>query len=405
MQTVTGKLIGVILSLFLLAYVGFQAYRYLYSPVKTETAMSYVIEDSFETAGLVIRDEQVMDVSVSDGVVSYLHEDGVKTLVGTALAEVYPDSRAVQDAQRIEAIDAEIELLTSIQNPSTSYYLDPDGITKEIDDQLYRAIGYIDSGELAGYDEACSDLLTNINKKQIVTGEVEDFSQKIDALKQERASLASVDHQAQRTIYADSETYFSSYVDDGVGALLPDQLETITFDELSSLLERDYIQLEDRFGKTIATYRWNLVVIADEQQALKLQEGVSVDLDLGLDGGTMVPAVVSKTISSDQTTDVAVVFECEYLDAQLTRLRSPHVEVEYQRYSGLKIPSKAVRYVDGVRGVYVKKGNVILFKKLDVVYEGSGFVLSQENADDDYVQRFDDVVTGGTDLYDGKIVN
>jgi len=49
------------------------------------------------------------------------------------------------------------------------------------------------------------------------------------------------------------------------------------------------------------------------------------------------------------------------------------------------------------KGVYIKLGEQISFKRVDVVYEGDNFVLSALNAGSDYVSMYDDVVVEGVD--------
>ena len=46
------------------------------------------------------------------------------------------------------------------------------------------------------------------------------------------------------------------------------------------------------------------------------------------------------------------------------------------------------------KGVYIMKGEQILFKKLDVIYEGSNYVLSKiHESDSSYLALYDDILT------------
>ena len=62
-------------------------------------------------------------------------------------------------------------------------------------------------------------------------------------------------------------------------------------------------------------------------------------------------------------------------------------------------------------GVYVRIGNEISFKQIEAIYSGEDYVISNvsvkdENiADDTEVLRvYDQIVTEGANLYDGKII-
>ena len=84
-------------------------------------------------------------------------------------------------------------------------------------------------------------------------------------------------------------------------------------------------------------------------------------------------------------------------------------------YSGLKIPREAIRFADIVevqededgneissvtnyKGVYTSKGEQVVFKKIDVIYEGGNYVLSAVHDDDaSYLALYDDIMIEGVD--------
>ena len=60
-------------------------------------------------------------------------------------------------------------------------------------------------------------------------------------------------------------------------------------------------------------------------------------------------------------------------------------------------------------GVYVNRNQVVKFKKLDVIYEGSDYLISNahvvsdaENGIDanDYLSLYDEIILNGNDVYD-----
>ena len=68
---------------------------------------------------------------------------------------------------------------------------------------------------------------------------------------------------------------------------------------------------------------------------------------------------------------------------------------------------EAIRFdKENNEGVYVKVGEKVVFKKLDVLYRGDGFVLSnaRDDSETQYLKLFDEIIVEGKDLYDGKIL-
>ena len=99
----------------------------------------------------------------------------------------------------------------------------------------------------------------------------------------------------------------------------------------------------------------------------------------------------------------------------LVQHRTEDIELVRGTYRGLKVPREAIRFVtaeettgegdDAVtrevtyKGVYVLKGEQVQFKKIDVIYEGSDYVLSslEHIGDDSYLVLYDDIMIEGVD--------
>ena len=94
-----------------------------------------------------------------------------------------------------------------------------------------------------------------------------------------------------------------------------------------------------------------------------------------------------------------VIVKCDELNHDLVQHRTERVEMIKGEYEGIKVPRKAIRFrkEDNEKGVYVRLGEQILFKKLEVVYEGDDYVLSKLNAGDDFISLYDDIVVEGVD--------
>jgi hypothetical protein len=76
------------------------------------------------------------------------------------------------------------------------------------------------------------------------------------------------------------------------------------------------------------------------------------------------------------------------------------VEIISSRFSGYYVNKAAVKFENGVTGVYVLKGKVLSFQPVTVVYSGDDYVLLT-GAD---IGDSDDVIVAGRDLYDGKVI-
>ena len=59
-------------------------------------------------------------------------------------------------------------------------------------------------------------------------------------------------------------------------------------------------------------------------------------------------------------------------------LRVQDVSVELAQYRGYRIPISALRYHEGMTGVYTLAGGYVMFRQIDVIYEGNGYVIAAD---------------------------
>ena len=103
--------------------------------------------------------------------------------------------------------------------------------------------------------------------------------------------------------------------------------------------------------------------------------------------------------------EAAVVFSCENMNSELAGMRNISFNIINKTYSGLRVSSKALRVKGKTKGVYVLSGQEVKFRKVTVLYSGESFIICQKETDgDDRLKLYDEVVTEGKNLYDGKVV-
>ena len=71
------------------------------------------------------------------------------------------------------------------------------------------------------------------------------------------------------------------------------------------------------------------------------------------------------------------------------------------------VSSSAIRF-DGEQnmGVFILDRGEVKFRKIEVVYEGNGYVIAKwYKGENGKLQLFDEVFTAGSDLYAGKVID
>ena len=85
--------------------------------------------------------------------------------------------------------------------------------------------------------------------------------------------------------------------------------------------------------------------------------------------------------SDGDRAEALLIFSSVKMPDDFRYFRVQDVSVEAANYKGYRIPITAVRYYDGMTGVYVIAGGYVLFRQIDVLYEEGGYCIAALYAD------------------------
>ena len=118
---------------------------------------------------------------------------------------------------------------------------------------------------------------------------------------------------------------------------------------------------------------------------------------------------VIHSVNTHDGSGSVVVLKCTTVSEELLSLRKADISVILREDTGYRIPSSAVRTVVGedgeeIKGVFILRGDVINFRKLDVIYTDKDYVLTSERTEKSYVKLYDEIIMGGKELHDGDLI-
>ena len=402
MNSIAQRLAAFFLAVLLLTYAGYQGYRYFSTQYRTETAYSYTIADSITAKGIMIRDEQVINEQPS-GIVSYIYEDGTKVSSGMAIAEIYTNESDVKKQKEIRELENEIALLKEAGMLSESSISGAETINRSIHASVNNLLTVSDTGMMTDLETSVDELTLLLNKKQVVTGKISDFSQRIAYLEKERDYQKSTISAGYTEFLSPETGYFVHSVDGAESLINSENMYDFSVEEYKSLVEQQYTPDDSKIGKVIQSHNWYLAIPIDGKDLEKCKVGAKVEMDFHLTQLSGIPGVVEGIIGGEDGQDAVVLIQCSYVLPELTSLRTIEVEVRFQSYTGLRIDSAARRFLNGQEGVYVKQGHEIRFKTITPIYEDENFILCGVSVDSENgLKLFDEVIVEGTELYDGK---
>lgn len=399
---------NVVLVLLLIVFISI-VYNFRNKESDTVSALMASAVQSKEYKGVFIRDEEMLLYS-GNGVLSYNVLDGGKVGNGTVIAEAYPSDEQLSIKREKAMLEKDLTILQKIQNPGTLESAQPASLSESIDMSYRSLIYYRDMHDYDSLGEVKEDLLVQMSTYQIITNEVKDFSQKINDIKSEIEKLDAKAVVSKEQIVAPRSAYFASYCDGYEGKFRTDNLDHIS-SEMINEVEDKKSTAPNVVGKLIDGYGWYLALVADNS---KKEYAVGDELLLRFDSSVeKYPATIYDIREESPNRSVVVIF-CDKFNYDLVQHRTETVELIQDEPTGLKVPREAIRFADvketytdsegnesektiTSKGVYIRKGEQIVFKKIKVVYEGSDYVLSEINTDPEYLALYDDIMIEGVD--------
>ena len=387
------------LSLFFIFYVSYQVYLTSFEKVETETALEKTVNNSLFTTGFFVREEEYI-VNSASGTVIPVAQDGKKVSSGDTVAVAFGSDASVEAYMRTQLLKAELERYTKLNSITPSSGIDADALDSSIGSAISDLVDKIDANDIGNLSSDYAALRDAVTKKQLILGENINFQDIIDGINNELELLEGrkLDHE---TINATGSGYYIANVDGYENAFDYKEVKNILPEQVDALLSGERAQVaDDVMGKLVTGFNWYIVCKLEIEDLAELDVNSFVTVDFPYSSTEALKAqVVAVNVSGADT--AAVVLRCNVMDEELANMRIEDIEIIFNSVTGFRVPAKAVREVDGVKGVYILRSNSVTFREINIVWANDEYVICK----DDEVKLYDEIITKGKDLYDGKAIN
>lgn len=371
--------------------------------------------------GYIFRSEKVLYAGQADhGSVTPAVSDGTKLARYDKAADIY-EGTSPDVLARMTELDTQLELLEKSADEDVSQ-VSTSGLDSAIFQSVQNIRTQVESGAL---DEAVTmrtDFLLSIQKKDIFadtgSGTTLHYTSRIQALQEEKSSLRSQLGACLETYYVpQSGYYFSPSTVDGYESLFQaDTLTDMAYDDFLSLITKEpetYTGSSQCVGKLVTDYRWYLACPMSKTEAATLEDGYTYSVTFPYNGNTTLRMTLQTVIPELPGTGAIAVFQCEKMPTGFDYTRMQPVQVATAEYRGFQVPTSAIRILDGYEGVYVLDEVTVVFKRIQIVYEGDGYYICTDSdtstEEDDcpygWLRMNDVIITEGTGLEVGKVIS
>ncbi len=395
-------------ALIVILLIVYEGYSWYAHQVKTEKTTAIHIDASYHANGILFRDETVVP-GVSEGALNFTVSDGEKVANGTIVASVYDNEDAASLQAQIKNLDENIKQLEAGLDSNYAFTNDVSQLEEEVQKVLYDLVESSETADDKNMGSSYALVNQLRSKKLYVLGKGDGLQSELDLLKAQRSELESRVEGSYQNISSPVAGYFIKQLDGYEGAYNALALDSLTPSSLEESIEKvskgeDVSIPADAAGKVMTSFSWYYAFNMSEEEAKNLKKGQSANISFSFDTSNAAACTIYK-ITDAQDGQCTVILKSDIIYDGMLYLRSGEAQIVWKNYSGINISSSAVRVVDGESGVYCRVGNRAVFRKIDIIYEQDDFVVSSQHTDDkDYVQLYDDVITQGNDLYDGKLL-
>lgn len=402
------------LAIALACYFGYYVWDTFSTPYTTAKAYSYAANDSVETTGLLIREEQALPAQ--NGIVDLLRGEGEKVGEGQTIALVYQNGEAQQAQTEQDALAREIEALEYALKEGNSTLSEV-----QIDKSVFQSVvGLHSSVALQDYRDLEKQVIaakSGVLKQAYTYGEalsVTDLETKLQDLKSQLDQLESKSATATTRVNAPASGVFSVLLD-GYESITPDQLFELDRPNLQKLLKKSQTAPENPgMGKMITSAKWYFAAPITTEESLRMQEGKLLTTRFSGDFSQDVTMKIERMVS-DSDGAVIVLSAQDYLP-QTTLLRRQTAELIFESVEGIRVPKAALHMEtegegtasepeEHIFGVYALVNQRAMFKKVEIISEGSDYYILK--AADDGKRTLlagDEILVRGRGLYDGKLM-
>ncbi len=378
-----------------------QAVAAFYKPVTTESAVFYTANNGFKITGVIVRNE-ILVTNDNDGVLHFMIDDGERVSKNGVVANIYGSESASITLSQMQSVQNKINDINDILSFNDLEAANLELINIRVNDKLNSLVLSTSVGNFDDIQSKSEELLFALNRRQAALGDTSTFATQLEALNNQLANLQSGLTGVKGEVRALASGYFLSKTDGYESVLSVNNLSGITAEFLDGL-DADKTA-RNVVGKIVSDYEWYIAAKVSIGDSHNYKAGDSLKIYTSVKSSPVLPVTVKQINTSNDSQSAVIIFACSEMNSELASMRSGPMTVVSREYSGLKVSKKALRVVDGVKGVYIVKGMQAKFVPVDILYSTDNMMICKKSDEDGMLRLYDQVIVKGRSLYDGKII-
>lgn len=404
------KVLAAVAAVIIVLFFAAEVYSLANRTYTTQTVYEKTVLKTLDAKMYVIRDETILN-SVSSGVIVPLADNAERVSKGSTIAASFPSEAAAENFVKARSLEEKLDAYKKIDSQLRLANIDLERLTDEIDTEFESLLNAAYSNDFSSLSDQKLSFSEKLSRKQISLGKTVDCTAQIAELQNEISDLDSTGKPSE-IISADESGYFVSELDGYENVLTSKDINNLTAEMLEKAFDGNKSETsESTIGKIIDGYNWYIATVVDSAEVGNFSKGEAIKLLFDKSDKNPVTTYVHliKKVDSSQS---LVVFKCNLMNEQLTALRKVEGKIVLDEFKGLEVSRDAVRLDDeGNSGVYVRRGNVVSFRSLNIIYSEDSFVIAVKPPENSgiklshtHLKLYDEVIMSGKELSDGMVI-
>lgn len=379
--------------------MGMSADHLLTTPVRTVTDRTVTSATAY-----LFRDETLLSTP-GPGLIDERAESGAKVSKNLTVAAFYSSTLSLETLtaaqMRLDEINRAIRALEQGTPGAADSLADAEGYRTDAVASYSAILSATHNGSLEGILGREDSFLADLNRYLSLTDRAKEHASLLEELHRQKEKLLTGSATEIRNTKSSGVYYGNTYVDGYEEIFHTKALEQLTAEGFSALCEKEPADYTGgRYaGKMVYGYSWYAVMElpADVISAFEAGERYSVTFPENRD------RTISLTL--ERTDGNMAVFRSDESPADFVYYRTQPAEITVASREGYYIPDTALHTQNGEVGVYVFENSTAYFRRIEVLYLGDGYCIAARPGESTRTEigQNDVLITGGRDLYDGRM--
>ncbi len=404
------KVLAVLAAIVIVIYFAAEMYGIANKSYTTQTVYEETVLETVDAKMYVIRDETPLTTN-SSGVTVPVADNGERVSKGSMIAAVFPSESSAENYVKASALEQKLETYKKIDGQFKLANVDLNKLNGEINKDFNSILNAVYENDFSSLGDDKLSFSEKLSRKQISLGREVDCTAQIAELENEISALKS-DSTPSDILTAESSGYYVSKLDGYENHLTSEDIETLTKEKLEAAFKAERAEIsEGSIGKIIDGYNWYVATVVETAKVSELSKGSAVNLIFNDSSKDTVKTYIHSVKMLDEKESL-IVFRCNLMNDSLSDLRIIDGKIVVDEYTGLKVSRDAVRLdEEGNQGVYVRRGNIINFRSVNIIYSEDSFIIASKPSANSgieleytHLKLYDEVIISGKELKDGMVI-